>query len=60
MKDIITDFNLGEGDRIITFNNLLFKDLSFSGNDILFGDKVLATLEGFETNSLDENNFHTI
>ena len=60
MKDIITDFNLGEGDRIITFNNLLFKDLSFSGNDILFGDKVLATLEGFETNSLDESNFHTI
>ena len=60
MKDIITDFNLGEGDRFTTFNNLLFKDLSFSGNNILLGDKVLATLEGFETNSLDESNFHAI
>lgn len=60
ITDIITDFNLGEGDRITTFNNLLFKDLSFSGNDILLGDKVLATLEGFNTNSLDESHFYAI
>ncbi|MCJ8278664.1 MAG: cadherin-like domain-containing protein [Rivularia sp. ALOHA_DT_140] len=60
VKDIITDFNLEEGDRFTTFNNLLFKDLSFSGNDILFGDKVLATLENFETNSLNESHFDAI
>ncbi len=59
-KDIITDFNLGEGDRITTFNNLLFKDLSFYGNDILFGDTVLATLEGFDTTSFNSSHFYTI
>ncbi|WP_414622178.1 calcium-binding protein [Calothrix sp. CCY 0018] len=59
-KDIITDFNLGEGDRITTFNNLLFKDLSFSGNDILFGDTVLATLEGFDTTSFNSSHFYAI
>ncbi|MDY6901892.1 MAG: Ig-like domain-containing protein, partial [Cyanobacteriota bacterium] len=60
VKDIITDFNLGEGDRITTFNNLLFKDLSFSGSDILFKDTVLATLEGFDTTSLNSNHFYAI
>lgn len=59
-KDIITDFNLGEGDRITTFNNLLLADLSFSGNNILFGDKVLATLEGFSTISLNSTDFFVI
>lgn len=59
-KDIITDFNLEEGDRITTFNNLLFKDLSFSGSDILFGETVLATLEGFDTTSLNESHFNAI
>lgn len=59
-KDIITDFNLGEGDRITTFNNLLFKDLSFSGSDILFGDIVLATLQGFDTTSFDSSHFYAI
>ncbi|AFY58361.1 putative calcium-binding protein [Rivularia sp. PCC 7116] len=59
-KDIITDFNLGEGDKLTSFNNLLFRDLSFSGNDILFGDKVLATLEGFDTTFLNESHFYTI
>ena len=59
-KDIITDFNLGEGDRITTLNNLLFKDLSFSGNDILFGDTVLATLEGFDTTSFNSSHFYAI
>ncbi|MGB6294879.1 MAG: cadherin-like domain-containing protein [Rivularia sp. (in: cyanobacteria)] len=59
-KDIIIDFNLGEGDRITTFNNLLFKDLSFSGSDILFRDIVLATLQGFDTASLDSTHFYAI
>ena len=59
-KDIITDFNLGESDRIITYNNLLFGDLSFSGNDILFGNTVLATLEGFDTTSLNSSSFAAI
>ena len=58
--DIITDFNLGEGDKITTFNNLLFKDLSFSGNDILFEDTVLATLEGFDTASFNSSHFYAI
>ncbi|MGB3637263.1 MAG: cadherin-like domain-containing protein [Rivularia sp. (in: cyanobacteria)] len=60
IKDIITDFNLGEGDRITTLNNLLFKDLSFSGNDVFFGDTVLATLEGFDTTSFNSSHFHAI
>jgi Ca2+-binding RTX toxin-like protein len=59
-KDIITDFNLGESDRIITYNNLLFGDLSFSGNNILFGDTVLATLEEFDTTSLNSSHFYAI
>ena len=58
--DIITDFSLGEGDKFTTFNNLLFKDLSFSGQDILFGNQVLVTLENFDTNLLDETHFYTI
>ncbi len=58
--DIITDFNLGEGDRLTTFNNLLFKDLSFMGNDILLGNIVLANLEGFDTTSLNESHFTAI
>ena len=58
--DIITDFNLGEGDRLTTFNSLLFKDLSFSGNDILFENTVLATLEGFDTSSLNSSHFYAI
>lgn len=59
-KDIITDFNSGEGDRITTFNNLLFRDLSFAGNNILLGDTVLATLEGFDTTSLNSSHFTVI
>ncbi len=59
-KDIITDFNLGESDRIITYNNLLFGDLSFSGNNILLGDTVLATLEGFDTSLLTSSDFLAI
>lgn len=58
--DIITDFKLGEGDRITTYNNLLFRDLSFSDNNILFGDTVLATLEGFDTTSLNSSHFYAI
>ncbi|MEA5595212.1 calcium-binding protein [Rivularia sp. UHCC 0363] len=58
--DIITDFNLGEGDKITTFNNLLFRDLSFSNSDILFGNIVLATLEGFNTTSFNSSHFNVI
>lgn len=58
--EVITDFNLEEGDTITTFNNLLFKDLSFSGNEILFSNKVLAILEGFDTSSLNETHFSAI
>ena len=34
-----------------------FADLSFSGNDIILGDETLATLNGFNTTNLSENNF---
>lgn len=58
--DIITDFNLEEGDRITTFNNVVYRDLSFVGNDILFGNIVLATFEGFDTTSLNSSHFYVI
>ncbi|MEO1375124.1 MAG: Ig-like domain-containing protein [Cyanobacteria bacterium J06635_10] len=59
-KDTITDFNSAEGDRITTLNNLLFRDLSFVGNNILVGDTLLATLEGFDTTSLTSSHFTAI
>ena len=59
-KDIIIDFNSEEGDRITTLNNLLFRDLSFAGNNILYGDILLATLEGFDTTSLNSSHFTAI
>ena len=46
--------------ELLPYNNLLFKDLSFSGNDILFGDTVLATLEGFDTTSFNSSHFYAI
>lgn len=53
---IITDFNSAEGDTISTPTNIMLSDLSFLGNDILLGDRVLATLEGVDTTSLNSNN----
>ncbi|MEL6578489.1 MAG: choice-of-anchor Q domain-containing protein [Cyanobacteria bacterium J06621_12] len=54
--DFITDFNRG--------NNLLglssgldFADLSFSGNNIIVGTEVLASLNGVQTTSLTESDF---
>ncbi len=58
----------GEGtDTIVDFRNdlfelsggLTFNDLVFSGNDIFFGNEVLATLIGFDTTTLTEVNFTT-
>ncbi|MEM9272651.1 MAG: calcium-binding protein [Cyanobacteria bacterium P01_F01_bin.143] len=54
--DIITDFGNG-ADVIGLAGGLTFSDLSFSGNEILFGDEVLATLTDFDTTTLVESDF---
>ena len=54
-QDTIEDFN--SNDLIGLADGLNFEELSFSGNDILLNDEVLATLNNFETNTLDESNF---
>ena len=53
--DIIDDF-VGEQDRIGLANDLTFEDLSFSGNDILFGSEILATLN-VSTENLNQSDF---
>ena len=58
--DIIADFNLNGGDRLGLADGLEFNSLSFSGNDILSGAEVLATLNGVDTEQLTEVNFRTL
>ncbi len=53
--DTITDFN--SNDFIGLADGLTFGDLSFSGNDILLGTEVLATLTGVNTTTLTTANF---
>jgi Bacterial Ig domain/RTX calcium-binding nonapeptide repeat (4 copies) len=57
--DTITDFKKGT-DLIALSGGLSFSDLSFSGNSILKGSEVLATLTGFNTNTLSAANFTTV
>jgi len=57
--DVITDFGTGN-DVIGLSGGLTFADLSFTGNDIIFGDETLATLNGFDTTSLTEGDFVTV
>ncbi|MEL6439894.1 MAG: calcium-binding protein [Cyanobacteria bacterium J06621_8] len=54
--DIITDFGNG-GDLIGLSGGIGFSDLTFSGNEIILRDEVLATLLDFDTTSLVESNF---
>ena len=49
--DIIVDFEVGM-DFIGLTNGLTFEQLTFVGNDILFGAETLAMLNGVETSSL--------
>ena len=58
--DTIADFNLNGGDRLGLADGLQFNSLSFSGNDILSGEQVLATLNGVDTEQLTEVNFRTL
>ena len=57
--DTITDFSLGQGDKI-GLEGLTFNDLSFSGNEIRYGNNPLATLTGFNTQSLTRSDFVTM
>ena len=54
--DTITDFNL-ERDKMGLTEGLTFGNLSFSGNEILIGNDVLAVLTGVNTNTLTASNF---
>ena len=54
--DTITDF--GDGPDVIGLSSgLTFLDLSFTGNDIIFGSETLATLTGIDTTTLTESDF---
>ena len=54
--DTITDF--GNGNDVIGLSGgLTFADLSFTGNDILFGAETLATLTGVDTTTLTTGDF---
>jgi Ca2+-binding RTX toxin-like protein len=57
--DRITDFNLSN-DQIGLTGGLTFGNLSFSGNNIIFGTDVLAVLTGVNTTSLTASNFVTV
>ncbi|MGF1489224.1 MAG: calcium-binding protein [Prochloraceae cyanobacterium] len=49
--DLIVDFIVGE-DEIALSDGLRFEDLTFSGNDILFENQILATLVNIDTTTL--------
>jgi Ca2+-binding RTX toxin-like protein len=57
--DTINDFEL-RMDKIGLTEGLTFGNLSFSGNEILIGSKVLAVLTGVNTNTLTASNFVTV
>ena len=57
--DFIVDFDRGHN-LLGLSEGIHFADLSFSGNDIILGDETLATLNGFNTSHLGENNFISI
>ena len=54
--DFIVDF--GRGHNLIGLSSgISFTDLSFSGNNIVFGDETLAILNGFDSANLSESDF---
>jgi Ca2+-binding RTX toxin-like protein len=57
--DTITDFSLGQGDKI-GLDGLTFNDLLFSGNEIRYGGNTLAIVTGFNTHTLTQSNFVTL
>ncbi|WP_099066659.1 beta strand repeat-containing protein [Nostoc linckia] len=58
-RETITDFSLGEGDKI-GLSGLSFSQLSFSGNQISLGNQTLAVLTGFNTTTLTQSNFVSV
>jgi Ca2+-binding RTX toxin-like protein len=54
--DTIADFN-SSNDLIGLSSEINFADLSFSGNNIIFGTETIATLNGIDTANLTESNF---
>ncbi|QDL11410.1 hypothetical protein DP113_29260 [Brasilonema octagenarum UFV-E1] len=58
--DIITDFNRSAGDKIGLTGGLTFKNLTFSGNNILSDNSILATLTGVNTMTLTASQFVTV
>ena len=54
--DTITDFGV-ETDVIGLSDGLTFADLSFVGNDIIFGTETLASLSGIDTTTLTTDDF---
>ena len=58
--DTIADFSLQGGDRLGLADGLKFDNLSFADNAILIDDKLLATLNGIDTEQLTSSNFTEI
>ncbi|MEH2230608.1 MAG: Ig-like domain-containing protein [Nostoc sp.] len=58
-RDTISDFSLGEGDKI-GLSGLSFSQLSFFGNEIRLGNQALAVLTAFNTTTLTQNNFTSV
>jgi ELWxxDGT repeat protein len=58
-SDTIVDFDLG-GDRLGLAGGLQFDDLSFTGNKIMVGEELLASLDGINTEQLTADNFDSI
>ncbi len=58
-RDTITDFESGE-DRLGLVGDLKYEDLTFSGSTINFGDEILATLTGVDTEQLTSQDFTVI
>ncbi|WP_245246241.1 Ig-like domain-containing protein [Nostoc sp. ATCC 53789] len=58
-RDTITDFNLGQSDKI-GLSGLSFSQLSFSGNQISLGNQTLAVLSGFNTTTLTQNDLTSV
>ncbi|MBH8554919.1 cadherin-like domain-containing protein [Nostocaceae cyanobacterium CENA357] len=57
--DIITDFSLGQSDKI-GLSGLSFNQLSFSDDQIRLGNQTLAILTNFDTTTLTQNNFISV
>ena len=59
-QDTITDFSLGQGDKIGLLDGLTFNQLTFSGNQIRAGNEILAVVTGFNTNTLTAADFLSV